>query len=403
VKIVPKSFREINFRALKLEIWIWILVGILLFFLAKYWDDSAFSWIESHFRCPSLDTWVIFLTEKAVWWILGLFGVITLWRTWNSEDNESRLLPAFFSIVLAAITAAILKSWFDVPRPFLELGLTPLVQQRIFNSSGLPSLHTAVTFAALVPLWRINKVLGVGWAFFALLIGISRVYENVHWPSDIVGGLFLGGTIGAIISKKETVLALKLAWQKLEFRRQSLHFFSGFLIVFSHWMGVLRLREIGVLLLIGLIACWLTARGNIPWLANFLRQFDRPRAYDFPGSGAFYFLLGTGLVLLFFPVKIAYAAILILAVGDSFNNLFAERLPKSINLPWNRRKSITGVALGIIAGTFAAQFFVPLYAAFLASCVAIGLESYPWRVGNFFVDDNIIIPLAAGSMLFLLV
>jgi undecaprenyl-diphosphatase len=403
VKIVPNNFREINFRALKLEIWIWILVGMILFFVAKFWDTYAFTLINMYFRSPYLDTWIVFLTEKAIWWILGAFGIIALWRTWNSEDKESRLLPAFFSIVIAAITAAILKSWFDVPRPFLELELIPLVQQRIFDSSGLPSLHTAVAFAALVPLWRIYKILGIGWALFAIVIGVSRIYENVHWPSDIVGGFVLGGTIGAIISNKETVLALKLAWQQLEFRRQSLHFFSGFLIVFAHWIGVLRLREIAVLLLIGLVTCWLTARGNLPWLANFLRQFDRPRAYDFPGSGAFYFLLGTGVVFLFFPVKIAYAAVLILAVGDSFNNLFAERLPKSVNLPWNRRKSITGVTLGIIAGTFAAQFFVPLWAAFLACCVAIGVESYPWRVGKFFVDDNILVPLSAGAVLFLLV
>lgn len=403
MKIVPKNFREINFRALKIELWIWILLGMTLFFLAKYWDSHAFTWINNYISCSFLDQWIVFLTEKAIWFILSLFGAITLWRTWKSEDYQSRLLPAFFAIVAAAIISAILKSWFDIPRPFLELGLTPLVKQRIFNSYGFPSLHTAVAFAALVPLWRIHKWLGLGWALFAILIGFSRVYENVHWPSDIVGGFFIGGTIGAIISKKETDLALKIAWKRLEFRRQSLHFLAGFLAVFAHWMGVLRLREIGVLLLIGLISCWLTARGNLPWLANFLRQFDRPRAYDFPGSGPFYFLLGTGLVFLFFPVKIAYAAILILAVGDSFNHLFVERLPKQWNLPWNRRKSLSGVALGVILGTFAAQFFVPLYAAFLASCVAIGLESYPWRVGKIFIDDNIVIPLAAGSVLFLLV
>ena len=403
VKIVPKNLKEINFRALKLELFIWIISGVFLFFLAKYWDTHAFAWINDHFRCSFLDQWIVFLTEKAIWVILAIFGLITIWRTWKSEDHRSRLLPACFAIVIAAIIAAVLKSWFDVPRPFIELGLTPLVEQRIFNSSGLPSLHTAVAFAALVPLWRINKSLGIGWAFFAILIGFSRIYENVHWPSDIVGGLFLGGIIGSIISKRETDLALKIAWNKLEFRRQSLHFFSGFLAVFAHWIGVLRLREIAILLLLGLISCWLTARGNLPWLANIIRQFDRPRAYDFPGSGPFYFLLGTGLVFLFFPVKIAYAAILILAVGDSFNNLFAERLPRRINLPWNRRKSVIGVIIGVIAGTFAAQFFVPLWAAFLASCVAIGLESYPWRLGKIFIDDNIIVPLAAGSVLFLLV
>ncbi len=228
-------------------------------------------------------------------------------------------------------------------------------------------------------------------------------YENVHWLSDIVAGGAIGGVIGAIFSRKETEHALRYAWQRWEFRRQSLHFLAGFLVVFAHWIGVLRLREIAVLLGAGLIICYLTARGKLPWMEKFLRLFERPRAYDFPGSGPFYFLLGTGLVFLLFPVKIAYASILILAVGDSFNHIFIERMPKNINLPWNRRKNITGVVLGIISGTFAAQFFVPWWAALLACGVAICLETYPWRVGNFFLDDNILIPLSAGSVLYFLV
>ncbi len=402
MKIVPKNLEEINFRALKLEIWIWIIGGIFLFSLAKSWDLNIFSWIDTHLRSAILDKWIVFVTEKGIWWILTGFGIITAWRVWKHENHKSRLLPVCFAVATAAIISAVLKSLFDVPRPFIELGLSPLVEQRIFNSSGLPSLHTAVACAALVPLWRINKSLGISWALFSIFIGFSRVYENVHWLSDIVGGFFIGGTIGVIASKPETELALKIAWRKLEFRRQSLHFLAGFLAVFTHWIGILRLREIAVLLFIGLLTCLFTVRGNLPWMANFLRQFDRPRAYDFPGSGPFYFLLGTGIVFLLFPVKIAYAAILILAVGDSFNHLFTKRLPKQLNLPWNRRKSITGVALGIILGTFAAQFFVPLWAAFIASCIAIGLETYPWRLGKFFIDDNIVVPIAAGSVLFLL-
>lgn len=403
VRIVPKSLREINFRRFKMEVWSWLIAGLGLFLVAKQFDAYAYEWIEANMRSGELDKVIVLLTERVIWAIMAAFGAVTTLRIWKNPDHYSRLMPACFAVVAAAIISAVLKSWFDVPRPFIELGLTPLVHQRIFDSSGLPSLHTAVAFALLVPLWRINKGLGVFWGLIAILVGAARVYENVHWLSDIAAGGAIGGVIGAIFSRMETEQALRYGWQQLEFRRQSLHFLAGFLAVFAHWIGVLRLREIAVLLLVGLITCLLTAKGKLPVMENFLRQFERPRAYDFPGSGPFYFLLGTGLVFLFFPVKIAYAAILILAVGDSFSHIFAERLPKNINLPWNRRKSLTGVGLGILAGTFAAQFFVPLWAAFPASCLAIALETYPWRVGKFFVDDNILIPLSAGAVLYLLV
>jgi len=197
---------------------------------------------------------------------------------------------------------------------------------------------------------------------------------------------------------------LKKWWtNSLEFRRQSFHFIFGFLIVFSHWIGALRIREILTLLIIGLIIIILTTKGHLDFVKKMLDKFERKRVYDFIGSGPFYFLLAVGISFVIFPVKIAYAAILILSVGDSLNHLIAKnRMPKRFNMPWNRRKSLLGVFLGIFAGFFAAQFFVPWYAALIASTVAIFLETFKWRIGKVFIDDNLIIPLVAGTIMVIL-
>ena len=370
---------------------------------AQYFDTQAHQFFTTYVHNPNLDKIMIFLTERLIFAILGVFFLLTAWRVWRHPEHRSKMLPASFAIITAAITTTILKQFFAIPRPFESMpGLEPLVEASL---GSFPSGHTAVAFALLIPIYRISKTIGTSWAVFAIMIGFARVYENVHFPSDIAGGIFLGGLIGAIFSNHNTELLLKNWWNDLEFRRQSFHFLLGFFCVYAHWIGVLRLRFVVLLILVGLMVSILSVKQKIPIISNLLQLFDRPRDKNFPGRGAFYYLFGILLTLFIFPVKIAYASILILSVGDSLNHLFADRSPQHrvINLPWNRKKSLTGLLIGVVAGTFASQFFVPLIPAFIASSVALLIETYHIKLGSLYLDDNVLVPLVAGGLLFVMV
>ena len=404
MRFLKQKILEVDFSPVKKEVHWWLGCGIFLYGVGRLLDGYVFGVLQGNWRTPFLDESIVFLTERFIWVILTLFALITALRVWKKPDHGSKLIPAIFSVVSTGILSFIFKSFFHVPRPFQyeTLGLTPLVHAGSFS---FPSAHTAVAFALLIPFYRISKTIGILWAIFAIFIGFSRVYENVHFPSDIAGGIFLGGLVGAFFSHPESRKMVDLLWQELEFRRQIFHFSFGFSIVFMHWAGFLRLWQIGVLLLLGLFISYISQFKKARILSFILEKFDRPRDQKFPGRGAFFFLLGVFLCLLLFNgenLKIAYSAILILAVGDSLNHLFGAKLQR-IRFPWNKRKNIVGVSIGILSGTFAAQFFVPLFPAFFASAIAICVETIPFRIGKFYIDDNVMVPLVAGGILWLLV
>lgn len=67
------------------------------------------------------------------------------------------------------------------------------------KSLSFPSNHSVIAGAAAVGLLLVTRGL-VSWlaAAAALAIGFSRVYLGLHYPHDVVAGLFIGGAISVI-------------------------------------------------------------------------------------------------------------------------------------------------------------------------------------------------------------
>ena len=189
---------------------------------------------------------------------------------------------------------------------------------------------------------------------------------------------------------------------QLEIKRQLFHLFFGLVIVFLLKYNILNYYILLLLIIIGLIISLISKKYKIPIIWQFLEVFERKEDLKkFPGKGVIFYLIGSFIVVLLFPKDIAMASIIILALGDSVSHIIGVKYGK-LKHPLTNKKFLEGSLAGLIAAFIGAYFFVSLLEAFFASLFAMIAESIDIKIGLEKVDDNIIMPLVAALVIFLI-
>jgi membrane-associated phospholipid phosphatase len=144
-------------------------------------------------RIPAIDPFFIFVTNSAAVIAFGVPIVILLFALQMRLLGLRRdALMILIPVALSAIIANTLKYIFDIPRPYEVYSF--IHKLSVGGSPSFPSGHTADAFAFAVavslvfPKWYII-IPGLIWAS---LVGYSRMYLGVHFPSDVIGGAFIG-------------------------------------------------------------------------------------------------------------------------------------------------------------------------------------------------------------------
>jgi len=93
----------------------------------------------------------------------------------------------------------IIKLLVNRPRPFEVHQVVQLISYEVGQS--FPSGHAAFFFALAMAVYFFNK--RASWWFFvgAALIGLSRIYVGIHYPSDILAGALVGLFSGWLVVK----------------------------------------------------------------------------------------------------------------------------------------------------------------------------------------------------------
>ena len=159
-------------------------------------DEAVLLWIQEVVRQPWLDPVVKVFTSLGnagvVWIVLSI--AMLFWR----PTRKAGLL-AGCALIFSLFTNLGLKLIFTRPRPYTVMeGLIPLLTSGDPNS--FPSGHTCAAFSAGL-VWA--RTLPKPWmrrvaVIQAVLMGLSRLYVGVHYPSDVLGGALVGTVCAAL-------------------------------------------------------------------------------------------------------------------------------------------------------------------------------------------------------------
>ncbi|WP_172793937.1 phosphatase PAP2 family protein [Pediococcus damnosus] len=125
-------------------------------------------------------------------------GFILLLVAWLIYSKHYRLLSfAALALLLDTSGNQVIKQLIERPRPLHKLISIGGYSFPSGHSTGTTVLLGSIMIIAAVLVktnWR-RWLIYLGSFMGILLIGISRIYLNVHYPTDVLGGFLLGTTI----------------------------------------------------------------------------------------------------------------------------------------------------------------------------------------------------------------
>lgn len=138
---------------------------------------------------------------------LGGFAVLTLLVIAISLyliaiGKRAAALLVVCATVSGAILSEVLKFEYARPRPDLVSHLVAVQSGSFPSGHAMLSAITYLTLGALLARFHEGRVakallLGLG-VVTTLMIGVSRVYLGVHWPTDVLAGWSLGAAWAAL-------------------------------------------------------------------------------------------------------------------------------------------------------------------------------------------------------------
>ena len=170
-------------------------------------DEKLFLFLNGHHN-GFFDVLMYFASDQYVWVPFYVFLAVYLF----TRFRKIAFFYCFFMVLLVITTdqlsAGVIKDLVQRPRPSHVPALEHLIHLSPAGPGGLygfTSNHAANTFGlafffvfTLPPGYKYLKLSLLSWA---ALVSYSRIYNGVHYPGDVLGGILVGLLSALLMAK----------------------------------------------------------------------------------------------------------------------------------------------------------------------------------------------------------
>ena len=163
----------------------------------EHMELSILYWIQN-LHCDFLNTIMVTIfndivgSKGEIWIILGIILLLI------PKTRKVGLCALSAYIIAYYVGDGILKDLIARPRPCMIDETVALLVSKP-SSFSCPSVHSMLAFASASSVFWFHKKASIAALVFAVLIGFSRMYFFVHFPTDVLLGSVLGFLIGTTV------------------------------------------------------------------------------------------------------------------------------------------------------------------------------------------------------------